>query len=491
MPGNVAAVRRPPPRSVPLRHARLGGRAPRSPWAALLLALAAALALFLAPRGAWAEAFDVNDTSWEGASVLLDVARGEIGADRVQIRGSLEWERLGPDDGVLVLHPTKPLDVEEATAFMRAGGRLALLDDYGRADDLFKRFQILRVPMPTRPVAALRKNPALAIAEPAFDATQGAGAGPHPIVANVQRVVTNHPTALRHPNLSPVLRVRAIGEPDAIVAVAAQVGKGRLFAMGDPSAVINQMLRYPGNRAFAAGLVRYLVEDTGSGRRGGKLYILANKFDQDGAYGGKSSLIKDVETALRTLLDRLDEIRKHGMPPWLQVAFAALLAVGVAIWVGRASAKTYQPPLPRYARAAPLVGQGGVAGRFAVLAAPSSPRALTVLELKSALAEGCAERFGLVAEPTLARVLELVGPSLDEETRAALRDLSGLVASVESSVLRGRPARLPRKTVEDAARTVGRVLEVMGVPTAGLPIDRPPHTDVRAAPAAREDEAPT
>ena len=34
---------------------------------------------------------------------------------------------------------------------------------------------------------------------------------------------------------------------------------GRLFAMGDPSVVINEMLRYPGNRAFASGLLKYLV----------------------------------------------------------------------------------------------------------------------------------------------------------------------------------------------------------------------------------------
>ncbi len=30
--------------------------------------------------------------------------------------------------------------------------------------------------------------------------------------------------------------------------------------MGDPSVVINEMLRYPGNRAFASGLLKYLAE---------------------------------------------------------------------------------------------------------------------------------------------------------------------------------------------------------------------------------------
>ena len=103
------------------------------------------------------------------------------------------------------------------------------------------------------------------------------------MVAGVDRVVTIHPTALVHPNLTQVLKIPALGEPDATLAVTGIIAKsGRLFAMGDPSVVINEMLRYPGNRAFANGLAKYLVENDAGVSRGGKLYVVANDFSQKG-----------------------------------------------------------------------------------------------------------------------------------------------------------------------------------------------------------------
>ncbi len=223
-----------------------------------------ALVAMLLSGLARADAFDVNDTSWEGCSQLLEIARAELGAARVQAVGVLNWEDVQPEDGVLALHPLQPLDPDESTAFMKAGGRLAILDDYGMGDDTLRRFQIDRVTTPTRPVTALRNRPALAIAEPVLDVVAGRSSGPHPIVAHVQQLVTNHASGLRKRGtpLTNVLKIRAIGEPDVMLAMAGMVQQGRLFAMGDPSAVINQMLRYPGNRAFVSGLVHYLVEDT-------------------------------------------------------------------------------------------------------------------------------------------------------------------------------------------------------------------------------------
>lgn len=417
------------------------------------------LATLLHGAHARADAFDLGDATWEGCSELVSIAKAELGASRVEVRGTLDWSKLSADDGVLLLHPTRAVDSEEATAFMKAGGRLALLDDYGKSDELLRRFQIERISLPTRPVSALRNNPSLAIAEPAYEASAGANAGPHPVVANVPRLVLNHGVGFRHPALSPVLRVRGVGEPDVIVAVAGQVGKGRLFAMGDPSAIMNQMLRYQGNRAFAAALVRYLVDDASTGRKGGRLWVMANKLDQDGSFGGKSTLAKELEGQLDDLLERLEEWRKEGFPPWLQLILAAALALGVATWVARASARPYQAPVPRHVRPVPLVGQGGVAGRFAVLAAPSSPRALVLLELKSALFEAVTLRFGLEREPSPASLEELVGREVDEATKRDLHQTIATMQSVESSVLRGRPARVEAGQVERASDVVHAVLE--------------------------------
>src|SRR5262249_21994990 len=240
-----------------------------------------------------------------------------------------------------------------------------ILDDYGEGEETLKRFHIYRTPPPSRPRQALRNKPALAIAEPVTDVVAGHNTGPHPVVAHVAQLVTNHPTGLRHPQLSPVLRIRAIGEPDVIIAVAGQVGKGRLFAMSDPSAIMNMMLRYPGNRAFAAGLARYLVDGGGGPARRGRLFVVPHPLDREGALGGESSLRKDLDSQLKAIANALEDARRDGFPSGVLIALAALVSLGVAIWVARASAKPYRSPLPRYARPIPLVAQGGVAGRFA------------------------------------------------------------------------------------------------------------------------------
>ena len=460
------------PRSLPQRALQTRSKKP-------LFALRigrAALALLrlltlLTPSAALAGAFDVNDTTWEGCSELLEIARTELGPARVQTVGVLDWNDVTPEDGVIALHPLQPMDAEETTAFMKAGGRLAIVDDYGRGNETLERFKIDRIPPPSRPVEALRNKPALAIAEPVIDIVAGHSVGPHPVVAQVQRLVTNHPTGLRHPNLSPVLRIRAIGEPDVIVAVAGQVGKGRLFAMSDPSALMNQMLRYPGNRAFVAGLARYLVDDDGQKRRRGRLFIVANRFDEQGSFGGETTIGKEVSAELKAIANALAEARQTGLPGWVLILLAAVLSLGLAFWVGRSSAKPYKSPLPRYARPTPLVAQGGAAGRLAVLAAPSSPRSLAMLELKSALVEALVARFNLAAEPSPDHLLRIVRreSALDEASHSALKDVLATMQRVEASMIAGRPMTIPMSAVTRAGEIVRKVLRACGAESGEAP----------------------
>ena len=430
----------------------------------LSLAMLVGMAAILASADARAGAFDVNDTGWEGASELLEIARSELGATRVQAVAVLNWDEVQPEDGVLAIHPLQPMDADETSAFMKAGGRLAILDDYGLGDETLRRFHIERAPAPSRPVAALRNRAALAIAEPVIDVVAGHSQGPHPVAAHVQQLVTNHPTGLRHPNLSPVLKIRSIGEPDTIIAVAGQVGKGRLFAMSDPSAAINQMLRYPGNRAFVAGLARYLVDDDAATHRQGRLFLVVNKFGEEGSFGGKASLRKDLESQLRAIANALAEARRDGFPGWAHVALAAVAALVLALWVGRTTARPYKGPLPRYARAVPLVAQGGIAGRFAVLAAPSSPRSLALLELKSALYEFLAHKLALEAEPTpeaLGKLARKAG-ALDDGAYSSLMDVLALMHATEAAVVAGRQSRVSRAALERASSVVHAVLAACG-----------------------------
>jgi len=430
-------------------------------------------------RNADATPFDIADTQWEGLSQFYEIAKKELGPDRIKPVATLDWSAVRADDGVLFLHPTEPIEAQEASEFMKLGGRVAVIDDFGRGDDLLKRFKIQRVRLPGRPVAALRSNPELPIAEPWLEISRGQIGSPHPVVANVKRMVLNHPMALVHPDLSPVLKVRLSGtDGDAIVAVAGQVDKGRLFAMSDPSALINSMLRYPGNRAFAAGLVRYLANDAERGQ--GRLFLVANRYKQEGSVGGDRSMVQDAEAALRQFADSLADVRKTGLPSWLLAISAAVAVAAMGIWVGRASGKPYKSPLPRYARATPLVARGGVAGRFAMLAAPSSPKSLVLLELKSALFEGVAAKMELESNPGSAAVLGALRahPAIDEGLFRRIQAVVKRMDQTEAVVLAGGSgARIQRDVVIEAHAVTQAVIEAIGV------LDSP-RTSSRHAPTA-------
>ena len=288
-------------------------------WALAILAFAL---VSVPARRASAQSFDLQETGWEGTRGLVDLARQELGDARVVATGTLDWQTLTPLDGLLVLHPDGSLDGEELAAFLRAGGRAGVLDDFGTGDRVLARYQIRRVPAPRAPLYSLRSNPNLALAEPVSETVAGRRGGVHPVVAEVTRLVTNHPTGLVHPDLSTVLRIRASGESDVALAVAGQVGKGRLFAMGDPSSVMNLMLRYPGNRAFARGLVRYLVDDDTWGARQGRLVIVANRFTEKGAFGAESATSRELAEWARNLRGEVQRIGGEGLPRHVAMVLA-------------------------------------------------------------------------------------------------------------------------------------------------------------------------
>jgi hypothetical protein len=369
--------------------------------------------------------FDLSGNDWEGCGALVQLAKSDLGARRVIATSQIDFQQLRPEDGLVLLYPEKNLDVDALTKFMHAGGRVILLDDFGRGEGLLRHFGMRRVPMPKQPIESLRKNPQLALAEPA---------SAHPVVLEVGRVVTNHATGLAHPDLSPVLKVRAQGEPDVYVAVAGAVGRGRLLAVGDPSIVMNSMLRYSGNKAFARALLKYAVDQDTWGKRGGRLFLASGAFDQKGTFGDDDSTLAD---ALHALRDAISAARREGLPP--SVAYAAAIAVGLAlvVWVGARAGKLHRPTSPRFARRIPTVAQGGLAGHAAVLAAPQTSRVLAVLELKAALEEELCALLGLEKTPAHDRLLAEIAEKsvLDAEGLHTLRRLLLRMSTVETMVV--------------------------------------------------------
>jgi hypothetical protein len=416
--------------------------------------------------------FDPKSESWEGLSRFLELAENEAGPGRVVPTTTLDLGLLQPVDAVLVVHPTLPMEADELSAFMRAGGRVAILDDYGSGDALLAAFGIRRVPLPAHPAEMLRANPALAIAEPA---------GQHPVVRSVTRVVTNHATGLSHPGLSPVLVVRGRDEPDVLVALAGSVGRGRLLAVGDASVVINEMLRFPGNRALASGLVRYVTEDDASVRRGGKLYLLTNAFETTGTFGATSPAAGVVVALRRALASGVEELEQHGAPPPVVYLMAAAVGLGVLAWAAARGARTHKPVEPRFSREVPVVAQGGVAGHAAVLGAPGTARALAMLELKNALEEDLATRLGLERAPSRDQIVARIRTEhlLEDDDADALAALLAKFARIEEQWERAaRGERSARGGMRDAevnaaAGEVSRLLAAVDAARRGT-VEKPP-----------------
>jgi hypothetical protein len=424
--------------------------------------LAATLLVSVTARAA----FELEDTGWEGCSELLALARAELGAQRVLPVSTLDWRAVTPADAILVIHPTRPIDPDEAAAFMRAGGRLGMLDDFGAADRLLRTFKVERKPLPEKPRQFLRGNKALAVARPVRDPTTPGGLGSHPTVVDVPAVVLNHATGYAYPDLTAVLEVlgdRTDGEGGAesvAVAIAGQVDKGRLFAVGDPSAFINLMIRIPANRMFARGVVRYLGDGDASAPRGGRLFVVVNDFDETSSFTGDTPVEKTLLRYLRVMAVGLEELRDRGFPWWLHSLVAATCALGAFGWFTRAAMKPYAPRLPRFARPVPLAVQGGVAGRLAVLSAPGSAPELAMLELRAALSETLVLALRSEERASLEELIELASKRLPLEPALAarLRRVQGWMVAAEATVVRGARSSLRRGEVVEAGRVVDEVL---------------------------------
>lgn len=406
---------------------------------ALKCVVVCALLCLLAPV-AHARPFDLTGTDWEGCAELVRLAKGELN-ERIVATERLDLSTLRPEDSLILLHPVNTLDKDSLGRFMKAGGRVILLDDFGTGDGLLEHFGMERVAAPEHPANALRKNPQLAIAEPA---------SAHPVVSDVTRVVTNHPTGLRHPDLSPILKIRVApdapnGEQDVVIAVAGAVGQGRLLVVGDPSIVMNSMLRYPGNRAFAKALVRYAGDDDVWGRRAGHVYILTGPFELHGSYGEEPSAFSDLAERVRALQDSLSQVRRDGVPPWLAYLLAVAVGLGLVVWVGASAGRVHKATTPRFTRKIPLAAQGGVAGHAAVIGGPKTSRALAMLELKSALEEELCALLALEAVPGPEALVQKVRAQglVDAHGVSVLERLLSRMAQIETMVVLSRRGGSP------------------------------------------------
>lgn len=381
---------------------RAGSRSSHSPYllragALVFTLLLSATSLAQAGEQQGDHVFSTGSSSWDGYVEFARLAQKQLGIDRVVIKSHINYDELTKDDAVIIVHPMERLDESSLGAFLVDGGRLAILDDYGRGAEFLQNFGIKSIASPSDPAESLRSNPSLAIAIPSLQSNDDAQKGHHPMTAGIERVVTNHPRVFEHPDLTVVLGiVDKEGQTHALALTGVIAQKGRLFALGDPSVFINLMLRYPGNRKLAEGLVQYLTSDPNHSATAastqGRLYLLSNQFKQRGAYGKPASLKNKVDAAINESAEALRNIMDDGLTREASLALCFLIMACILAHI-RQTLRFSQFPLPSYSRAPHPAAQIGAASRLDVLQSSHAEPALLVLELDAVLRDAVSRRL--------------------------------------------------------------------------------------------------
>jgi hypothetical protein len=376
---------------------------PTSHWVHVPAALVIGAAIFVAgPNGsalaknaAAAGGFATDSDSWDGLSEFVALVQGQAGAGRLRLRATLDYDQLSPRDAVVIVHPDKGPSSDDLTRFLSAGGRVAVIDDFGASQAFLSRFGIHRQSPPLEPTLRAMGNANLPIAVPTTERVAGVEKGRHPTTEHVDLVVTNHPVVFSHPHLTPILEIEGQDGPPAALALSGVIaGKGRLVVVGDPSIFINLMLRYPGNRAFASGLVDYLLSpDASAPGAEGRLWLVVGDFDEVGAFG-EPSWLERMTAKKDELAESLRSVDEDGLPKPLVLALGACVLLALLRFELGEQLRAPPPTRPRFARPSAVSAHSGPAGRMAVLAAAETTPLLAILELGAALEESLAEHLG-------------------------------------------------------------------------------------------------
>lgn len=417
----------------------------RRQWWALwaLVGLTLASRPGIAQEGA-ARDFSAAEEGWQGLSEFVLLAREEVGKQRLEVVAEIDYGSLGPSDALIVLYPEVELDGRALTAFLAAGGRLALLDDFGRSAPFLQTFGIERAPAPLDARFSLRGDPDLAIATPYEETVAGARVGRHPMLDGIDHVVTNHPRAVEHPDLTPILGIeRNDGSQVPILVTGVIAGRGRLVAGSDPSVFINLMLRYPGNRRLVHGLLSYLTARELDGAGGaGRVLLATGRFTQTGSYGGSKDALLDWKARVDRLRAEAVDAFSDGVPDALWLFAATVLGLALAF---REAARLRLRGVfvqPRYAQAVPVIAQAGPWARAEVLAAPGTTPLLSLVELETALSEALVQKLGVSpAQTAVALRQDLVSHGLDASPADRLVALLSELRQLGQSLAARRPKR--------------------------------------------------
>ncbi|MEM9068780.1 MAG: DUF4350 domain-containing protein [Myxococcota bacterium] len=335
---------------------------------------------------------------WNGLQQLVAIA--EDAGVSLDTLPSIDVAELKPTDSLLILYPQEALPKGSLSQFLRAGGRIAVADDFGEGGAFLQSYGIRRrAPTLTDDVPLLRGNPALPLAHPRAR---------HPLMDGVQALVANHPQVLEHSDLDPVA---SFDESSSALVLAGAVEQGRLIAIGDPSLLINNMLRFQGNRRFAENLFRYL--DAG---RGGRVLLVTPDVRLIGRLGdGRGNPIRRIDDWLRDFA--------HAETPPLALLLSAIVLVSI-LMVFAVSTLPLRSPYSSGALQPGRASGGGFAGRVAFFR--ERPRDLVhpLMVYKFELEGELVQRLALAGRPVLRDVVgHARARGLSESDVSALRAL--------------------------------------------------------------------
>lgn len=387
-------------------------------------ALGAAITLTLsAPAWGWSD-YDPQNTGWNGTSELLRIATEA----NIELRPTqeLDWDTLQRGQSLLVLYPRANLGLADVSAFLDDGGRVAWLDDQGSSESFLQWFQFRRAAVQGG-VPRTPDLPELLLARP-----QGGG---HVLTDGVDVLVTNLPMALSHPRLTPLYSF--VGTTQGLILVG-QIQGGKLLVGGDPSVVINTMMRFPGNRRFGRNLLEFL-----SGGPGGRVTVVWGDVHVRGAYQGRGRARSRERVAVNTINESLAALSGvFAAPAWLRpvAALMAIIAAGVmaALTWGRR-------PNARYGPQAPVGAAAGVTERVALFASDKANLLFPALMARKVLEARLLRAAGMRPPVDLRAVLQRVElrlpAAMRADVQAVLVELDALGSRAEddaSQRLQGR-----------------------------------------------------
>ncbi len=397
--------------------------------------------------------FQTSSSTWEGYSEFVRLAQRLKGHAQVRPVANLDYGALRPNDSLLIVHPRSILDGRSLSAFLTTGGRIAILDGFGTSGDFLKKFGIQRFPPPTDPQQQLRDNPDFALALPSTQMVAGVEQGQHAMTAGVKGIVTNHPMVLNHPDLTPIIEIPNRSGKSSVLAITSVVaGKGRLFALGDPSIFINHMLRFPGNRAFAAGLIEYLLPDSDKDASQGTLWIVTNQFEQLGAYGTSPSLLEELRSKIAHIIEATQRLKTHGLPPLLITALCGALALWL-YW--RHFSQDFQRE-PGAAQPFPSPG------KFVLFQSRGTQKALALMELDGILRLALARHFTrevIDSPPRLSAALENLNLSSDDSS--AIKETLSELRLRSKGLAHGAPALVSPQQIKMLHNETMRLLTLL------------------------------